>query len=115
MLVHAPAITDGDQVAKNNMRQRILTGGPWSSDERLAILDYCQSDVDGLARLFTAMLARWPLGIMDLDQVLARGRYVATVAQMEHRGVPIDTRTLNLMRDNWHEFIQALIEKTDQA
>jgi len=108
-------ITDGDQVAKDNMRQRILTCGPWSSDERLAILDYCQSDVDGLATLFAAMLAHWPLGPMDLDQVLTRGRYVATVAQMEHRGVPIDTTTLNLMRDNWHQFKQALIEKTDLA
>ena len=108
-------ITDGDQVAKDNMRQRILTGGPWSSDERLAILDYCQSDVDGLATLFAAMLAHWPLGPMDLDQVLTRGRYVATVALMEHRGVPIDTTTLGLMRDNWHDFKQALIEKTDQA
>jgi hypothetical protein len=108
-------ITDGDQVAKDNMRQRILTGGPWSSDERLAILDYCQSDVDGLATLFAAMLAHWPLEPMDLDQVLTRGRYVATVALMEHRGVPIDTTTLGLMRDNWHDFKQALIEKTDQA
>ena len=108
-------ITDGDQVAKDNMRQRILTGGPCSSDERLAILDYCQSDVDGLATLFAAMLAHWPLGPMDLDQVLTRGRYVATVALMEHRGVPIDTTTLGLMRDNWHDFKQALIEKTDQA
>jgi DNA polymerase-1 len=108
-------ITDGDQVAKDDMRQRILSGGPWSSDERLAILDYCQSDVNGLAKLFSAMLNRWPLTSMDLDQALARGRYVATVAQMEHRGVPIDTRMLNLMRDNWLEFKQALIKKTDQA
>ena len=60
-------ITDGNQMAKDYMRQRILTGGPWSSDERLTILDYCQSDVDGLAMLFSAMLARWPLGLMDLD------------------------------------------------
>ena len=61
------------------------------------------------------MLARWPFGLMGLDQVLARGRYVATVTQMEHRGVPINTRTLNLMRDNWHQFKQVLIKRTDQA
>ena len=108
-------IADGDQTAKDDMRQRILTGGPWSPDERLAIIDYCQSDVDGLAKLFTAMLARWPLEPVDLEQVLARGRYVATVARMECRGVPIDTRILGLMRDNWHQFKQALIEQTDKA
>jgi len=108
-------ITDVDQVAKDHMRQRILTGGPWSSDERLAILDYCQSDVDGLARLFSAMLNRWPLKSIDLEQALARGRYVATVARMEYRGVPIDVKTLNLMRNNWYHLKQALIEETDQA
>ena len=108
-------ITDGDQAAKDKMRQRILTGGPWSPDERLAILDYCQSDVDGLAKLFTAMIARWPLKPLELDQSLARGRYVATVARMEHRGVPIDSKTLGLVRDNWHQFKQALIKDTDQA
>ena len=108
-------ITDGDQVAKDDMRQRILTSGPWSSDERLAILDYCQSDVDGLARLFIAILARWPLGPMDLERVLVRGRYVATVAKMEYRGVPIDASILGLMRDNWQLLKRTLIEETDRA
>jgi len=108
-------ITDVDQMAKDDMRQHILTGGPWSPNERLAILDYCQSDVDGLARLFSAMLNRWPLKSMDFEQALARGRYVATVARMEYRGVPIDLKALNLMRNNWHHFKQALIEETDQA
>ena len=97
------------------MRQRILTSGPWSSDERLAILDYCQSDVEGLARLFIAMLARWPLGPVDLERVLVRGRYVATVAKMEYRGVPIDANTLGLMRDNWQLLKRTLIEETDRA
>jgi len=108
-------ITDVDQNAKDDMRQCILTGGPWSPDERLAILDYCQSDVDGLGRLFSAMLNRWPLKSIDLEQALARGRYVATVARMEFRGVPIDVEILNLMRNNWHHLKQALIKETDQA
>ncbi|MDC0971294.1 DNA polymerase [Alphaproteobacteria bacterium] len=108
-------ITDVDQNAKDDIRQCILTGGPWSPDERIAILDYCQSDVDGLAKLFTAMLARWPIKQIDLEQALVRGRYVAAVAQMEHRGVPIDVKRLGLMQDNWHHFKQVLIEETDQA
>ena len=37
------------------MRDLILSLGPWTSEEQLAILDYCQSDVDALALLFEKM------------------------------------------------------------
>jgi DNA polymerase-1 len=43
---------------KREMRDLVMRGGPWSSDERAAILDYCASDVDALARLLPAMLPR---------------------------------------------------------
>ena len=45
-----------DAVEKNEMRDLILTGGPWSDDQRIAILNYCESDVAALARLLPAML-----------------------------------------------------------
>ena len=31
------------------MRDRIVQGPPFTADERQAILDYCQEDVDNLA------------------------------------------------------------------
>lgn len=40
---------------KGSMRDLILSGGPYSASERLAILDYCQTDVDALASLWSAM------------------------------------------------------------
>ena len=43
-------------VEKDEMRDLILLGGPWSDAEREAILDYCESDVEALARLLPAML-----------------------------------------------------------
>ena len=43
---------------KDAMRQLVMRGGPWSEAERKAILDYCQSDVDSLARLLPVMLPR---------------------------------------------------------
>lgn len=107
--------TDGVQARKDDMRGCILTGGPWSHHERRAILDYCQSDVDGLAQLFVAMLERWPLTSIDLEQALVRGRFTACVGQMEHLGVPVDAKTLRLMRDNWQALKQILIEETDHA
>jgi DNA polymerase I len=43
---------------KDEMRDLILRGGPWTDDERNAIPTYCESDVAGLARLLPAMLPR---------------------------------------------------------
>ena len=57
-------------VEKDEMRDLILRGGPWTDAEREAILDYCESDVEALARLLPAMLPKidlpralpaWPL------------------------------------------------------
>ena len=40
------------------MRALILRGGPWTEDERTAILDYCEADVEALERLLPAMLPK---------------------------------------------------------
>jgi hypothetical protein len=54
---------------KEQMRSVILRGGNWSGQERLAILNYCESDVDALARLLSAMFEH-----IDLLRALLRGR-----------------------------------------
>src|SRR5215472_4118299 len=69
---------------KEEMRALIMRGGPWSAAERRAILEYCESDVDGLARLLPAMLPT-----MDLPHALLRGRYMVAAARIERAGVPI--------------------------
>jgi DNA polymerase I len=66
---------------KETMRGLVLRGGPWSEDERIAILDYCESDVLALKRLLPAMLPH-----IDMPRALLRGRYVAAAAAMEHPG-----------------------------
>jgi len=71
---------------KHEMRELVLRGGPWTPGERTDILDYCESDVDALARLVPVMLP----GI-DLPRALLRGRYMAAAARIERAGVPIDT------------------------
>ena len=55
-------------VEKDEMRDLILRGGPWSHAEREAILDYCESDVAALARLLPAMLPN-----IDLPRALDAG------------------------------------------
>lgn len=95
---------------KQEMRQLAMRGGPYSHDERLALLDYCQSDVDALPQLFDRMVGR-----IDLPQALVRGRYMRACATMEDRGVPVDLPVLTEMREHWPTIQEQLIEKVDPA
>lgn len=95
---------------KKEMRELIMRGGPWTGEERQAILDYCQSDVDALARLLPAMLGA---GHIDLPRALLRGRYMRAVASMEHNGVPVDTMHLGRLRTHWRAIQDALIARVD--
>jgi DNA polymerase family A len=90
------------------MRELILRGGPWSEDERMAILDYCESDVLALKRLLPAMLPH-----IDMRRAPLRGRYMAAAAAMEFNGVPIDVPTLQLLREKWTDIQDGLIAAVD--
>lgn len=94
---------------KDDMRDLAMRGGRYSSAERKALLDYCQSDVDGLSKLLGAMLPN-----IDLPRAILRGRYMRAVAHMEHNGVPIDVETLNLFRRRWHGIQNKLVMKIDK-
>jgi hypothetical protein len=95
-------------IEKSAMRDLILRGGPWSDDEKAAILDYCESDVAALARLLPAMLPH-----IDLPRALLRGRFMVTTARIERNGVPIDTVTLERLNRHWSEIKDQLIAEID--
>ena len=95
---------------KDSMRNLVMRGGPWSSNERQAILDYCQSDVDSLARLLPAMLP-----IIDFPRAILRGRFMASAARMESVGVPIDVAALTKIRANWGRIQEQLIARIDKG
>jgi len=95
-------------VEKESMRALALRGEPYTAEERQALLDYCQSDVDALARLLPAMLPK-----LDLSRALLRGRYMAAVAKMEWTGIPVDSQALDTMRSNWTGIQTRLIERID--
>ena len=96
-------------IEKDEMRDLILGGGPWSDSERKAILDYCESDVEALARLLPAMLPQ-----IDLPLSLLRGRYMAAAARIERNGVPIDVHTLELLQQHWSNIQDQLIAEMDR-
>jgi DNA polymerase I len=96
-------------VEKDEMRNLVLRGGPWTDDEREAVLDYCESDVAALARLLPAMLPQ-----IDLPRALLRGRYMVAAARMERNGITIDTTSLQLLKESWSGIQDQLIAEIDR-
>jgi hypothetical protein len=102
---------DGLAVAeKESMRELALRGGAYTAGEREALLDYCQSDVDSLARLLPAMLPK-----IDLPRALLRGRYTAAAARMEWEGAPLDVEALDRLRRGWERIKGRLIAAVDRG
>lgn len=93
---------------KDDVRDLILTGGPWRGNQRAVILKYCESDVLALQRLLLAMASK-----IDLPRALLRARYMKAAAFMEWVGVPIDTETLALLRRHWSGIQDDLIAGID--
>jgi len=93
---------------KQTMRELAMREGPHTSDERIALLDYCQTDVDALPKLLDRMV-----GQIDVPRAVLRGRYMRAVATMEHSGTPIDTLTLGGLREHWPTIQEKLIERVD--
>ena len=97
---------------KDLMRDLVLRGGEYTLEEKNAIIDYCESDVLGLARLFQVMgpeLLESPV----LERALLRGAYTQAVAKMEFLGIPIDTKTLDDLRNHWTHIQDRLIADID--
>jgi hypothetical protein len=94
---------------KEGIRQLAIRGGPFTEAERLALLDYCQTDVDALMKLLPAMLPR-----IDLPRALLRGRYMAAAARIERAGVPLDVDTLARLQQHWPRIKGGLIAEVDR-
>ena len=95
---------------KKTMQQRAAVGGPFDEAGRQELLDYCESDVVALGRLWPAMNP-----VIDTPRALIRGRYMANLAQVERNGVPMDTDALNALRENWDTVKPKLISGVDDS
>ena len=95
------------------MRNMILSEGPWTKDQREAILDYCQQDVVALGPLLEAIINQNPWTELRLNQALLRGRYMKAVGFMQHNGVPIDLSLLDSLNANWDAIKTQLITSVD--
>ncbi|MEN1679255.1 MAG: DNA polymerase [Planctomycetota bacterium] len=99
-----------DAADKREMRELAMRGSPYTDVERVGLLDYCESDVVALAKLWPRMAPT-----IDLPRALLRGRYMAAAARIEWCGVPIDTDTLGRLRDRWDDVKGELIGRVDSA
>ncbi len=93
---------------KETMRQLAQRGGPWTSTEIKALVEYCEEDVLDTERLFNDMEPH-----VDVDRALFRGRYVKAVAHMEANGIPIDTARLHGLKKHGRKIQSQLIEEVD--
>ena len=106
LVYHGLPAMDGAE--KTAMRDLAIRGGPFTDEERRALLDYCAEDVYALERLLPRMLPR-----IDIPRALLRGRYGWAVASMEHRGIPIDVPTFEHLKNRWGHIQKALVEEVD--
>lgn len=93
---------------KDEYRHLAIRGGPFTVEERDALLDYCQSDVEALIRLLPAMLPS-----IDVPRALLRGHYMAAVARMERVGTPDHEVFVRLQR-HWGMLKRRLIVDVDR-
>ncbi|MDA1054533.1 MAG: DNA polymerase [Planctomycetota bacterium] len=97
-----------DAAEKTEMRDLAIRGGPFTSTEQQALIDYCESDVVALSKLLPAILPS-----IDLPRALLRGRYMAAPARMEFNGIPVDVETLEALRGHWDDIKGKLIQTVD--
>ena len=90
------------------MRDLDIRGGPWTTDERRALIEYCEHDVVALARLLQRMLP-----LIDLDRALLRGRYIRAAARIETVGVPIDATAHGQLTTAWDQIKDRLVDRID--
>ena len=100
-----------DLTRKDDMRERILQGPPFSTQERQDILSYCEDDVRALARLLPHLV---PTIRPPLAHALFRARFQWAIAQQERRGVPLDGALLARLRHQWQSMRLDLVTELDR-
>jgi len=111
-LLHYGLPTIGSE-EKKAMQDLAIRGGPWSDEERVNLLEYCESDVDAVLRLLEPLLDAIGNNEGDLGRALLRGRYVAALGIVENNGIPIDTELHERLIQHWPVILKNLIREVD--
>lgn len=98
-----------DASEKTSMRDLAIRGGPFTHEERMNLLNYCESDVVALTKLLKVMMPA-----IKTSYALLRGTYMKSTARIEHLGVPIDGTALQRLRSYWTSIQDELISQIDR-
>jgi DNA polymerase I len=99
-----------DVTRKDDMRDRILEGPPFTHQERLDILDYCEDDIRALRRLVPHIIPT----VRSLPHAQFRAKFMWAVAQEERRGIPHDLPGLTRIRNCWSGMRTNLVLEMDR-
>ena len=97
-----------DTAHKDEMRDRIIQGPPFTASERETILAYCEEDTKALALLVRHIVPT----IRSLPHAMMRAKFMWTIAQQERRGTPIDP-FLTRLCDRWDGMQGELVKEMD--
>lgn len=89
---------------KDEMRDLILRGHPYSLEEQEQILSYCEEDVRETAMLVEKMWRDIP----DLKSAVFRGASARGFSWARTTGIPMDVTTYERLRGNWPEVLAAI-------
>jgi DNA polymerase-1 len=93
---------------KDEMRDRILQGPPFGTNETAAIVNYCGEDGQKLARVVEHLVPT----IRSFPHAMARANFQWVSALHERRGIPIDP-LLERLRANWDGMRADLVRERD--
>jgi DNA polymerase I len=96
---------------KREMRELAIRGPPFTYEELVALIDYCEADVMACRRLFWAMLKR---GHIDLLRAPIRGAFVARLARVEWNGIPIDPNVRKLIEEHFPAIVPDLMDAANR-
>jgi DNA polymerase family A len=93
---------------KDFVRDIILNNTDYTEEQWRLIEDYNRDDVLLDIPLFAALAPN-----IDVLRALFRGRYAVAVADMELRGIPVDTNYLHQLQTNWQALRLHYIRRAD--
>jgi hypothetical protein len=98
--------------AKKDLQQSILhlRFDPDSAPERRRIADYCLSDCDGAAALYTRLAPKVPPALMSHWT-----EYLLAVARMELRGIPVDLPAWRRIQAGRPDILRALRQDVNRV
>jgi hypothetical protein len=89
---------------KDQMRDIVLHGFPYTDDETRQILDYCEDDVKDTTNLLEKMYTKIP----DLRAAVYRGHSTRGYSWCRTTGIPIDVDLLKRLNSHWSQIFDAI-------